>query len=241
MQNHKHKVARTLLGVSAALLSHAALAITVTGATVSYDFYDFDTTDLGLFGTVSLSGGNNLVFAPTSFSASSANGVSGSAVQTLRVTVSANPGYQLSAINLTETGRYLLTGSASAFVTGNITARDIEGTTEKKKSANIATTSPLTVNGAETGWTANAGLTLPTTEGWGGSDNVINKIGLQVSNQLFATSVLGSSSDVWKTAVGLNVVTGTISPVPEAKTYAMLLAGLGMVGFMASRRSRILG
>ncbi len=36
------------------------------------------------------------------------------------------------------------------------------------------------------------------------------------------------------------LVTGTVSaPVPEAGTYAMMLAGLGLVGFAASRRNRI--
>jgi hypothetical protein len=28
----------------------------------------------------------------------------------------------------------------------------------------------------------------------------------------------------------------TAAPVPEAETYAMMLAGLGLVGFMARRR-----
>ncbi|OZA40599.1 MAG: hypothetical protein B7X81_14865 [Hydrogenophilales bacterium 17-61-76] len=30
-----------------------------------------------------------------------------------------------------------------------------------------------------------------------------------------------------------------ISPVPEAETYAMMLAGLGLVGFAASRRKSV--
>jgi hypothetical protein len=31
---------------------------------------------------------------------------------------------------------------------------------------------------------------------------------------------------------------GTVVPVPEASTYGMMLAGLGLVGFMASRRRK---
>ncbi|GAA5159416.1 PEP-CTERM sorting domain-containing protein [Viridibacterium curvum] len=38
-------------------------------------------------------------------------------------------------------------------------------------------------------------------------------------------------------SVGLDAATGLITPVPEASTYAMLLAGLGMIGLMARRRS----
>jgi hypothetical protein len=30
-----------------------------------------------------------------------------------------------------------------------------------------------------------------------------------------------------------------ISPVPEAETYAMMLAGLGLVGFAAARRKSV--
>lgn len=36
--------------------------------------------------------------------------------------------------------------------------------------------------------------------------------------------------------VGVNVVFNMAAPVPEASTYAMLLAGLGLVGGMAARR-----
>jgi len=45
---------------------------------------------------------------------------------------------------------------------------------------------------------------------------------------------LGGASEVWKNAAGVNVVT---TPIPEAETYAMMLAGLGLVGFMVRRKS----
>ncbi|MDO9466302.1 MAG: PEP-CTERM sorting domain-containing protein [Thiobacillus sp.] len=34
--------------------------------------------------------------------------------------------------------------------------------------------------------------------------------------------------------------TGNIPPIPEAETYAMMLVGLGLVGFMVRRRTRLL-
>jgi len=227
------KTALAVMGLSAALLGGNALAVSTT-LTGTYVSYSFDTDDLGLFGTASLSG-DELVFTPINFTATSANGIPGAAIQTLHVTVSANSGYQLSAINLTESGTYSLSGGATAFVTGNITALDIEGTTEGQKIGEIVTTAPLTVNGATTGWTANAGVVLPAT-GWGGTDGVVNSIGLKITNQLFAASSLDGASEVWKNAAGVNVVT---TPVPEAQTYAMMLAGLGLVGFMA-RRARMI-
>ena len=36
-----------------------------------------------------------------------------------------------------------------------------------------------------------------------------------------------------------NDVLVEISPVPEAETYAMMLAGLGLVGFAAARRKSV--
>ncbi|MFG6439591.1 FxDxF family PEP-CTERM protein [Roseateles sp. LKC17W] len=40
------------------------------------------------------------------------------------------------------------------------------------------------------------------------------------------------------TAVGSYTLTSTVAAVPEPETYALLAAGLGIVGFVASRRRR---
>ena len=229
------KATLVALGLSAALLGGNVVAATTT-LTGTYVSYTFDDADLGLFGTASLSG-DDLVFAPTSFTAFSANGLPGSAVQTLHIDVTANSGYLVSAINLTESGGYSVSGGASAFVTGNITALDTEGSTSNQVIGNIATTAPLDVSGTATNWTANAGIVLPAS-GWGGGDGIVNGIGLMVTNQLFATTGPGGTAEVWKNAVNLHVVT---SPVPEAQTYAMLLAGLSLVGFVVRRKQRAQG
>lgn len=225
------KATLVALGLSAALLGGNAVAATTT-LTGTYVSYTFDDADLGLFGTASLSG-DDLVFAPTNFTAFSANGLPGAAVHTLHIDVSAHSGYLLSAINLTESGGYSLSGTAAAFVTGNITALDTEGTASNQVIGNIVPSALLDVNGTATNWSADAGIVLPAS-GWGGGDGVVNGVGLMVTNQLFATTGPGGTAEVWKNAVGLHVVT---SPVPEAQTYAMLLAGLGLVGLMV-RRSR---
>jgi hypothetical protein len=71
------------------------------------------------------------------------------------------------------------------------------------------------------------------------------------NNQTYTLAGADNASEVW-VAFWLDngegdyakfdniTLTGTISnPVPEAETYAMMLAGLGLVGFMVSRRKRV--
>ena len=61
-------------------------------------------------------------------------------------------------------------------------------------------------------------------------------------NQTFADAgtyslvfaVVDTDDFVTSSALAINDV--TITPVPEAETYALMLAGLGLVGFMARRR-----
>jgi hypothetical protein len=71
-------------------------------------------------------------------------------------------------------------------------------------------------------------------------------IGSGMNYLSFAASVCGGytnainlATDIWAANTspqdGIQVV-ATISPVPEPQTYAMLLVGLGLIGFMARRR-----
>jgi hypothetical protein len=93
---------------------------------------------------------------------------------------------------------------------------------------------PLTVtttlaNLQTTNWQANAAIAIPT--------NWSNGVNLTIENILLAsTSQAGSLAFVEKKFVGNSVV---ITPVPEAETYAMMLAGLGLIGFMVGRRNRV--
>jgi hypothetical protein len=172
--------------------------------------------------------GGSLVFTPTDFAATSDGGPA-AATHLINVTVSAHTGYQLTAFNLNEQGGYSLTGDeALVYVLGYLGALDIEGNTDLYLNSNLQ--SSLS-NGT---WSALAGVTLPAT-GWGGADGVVSSVSLAISNDLFADAGSGSSASIYKDFVGITAVT---TPVPEADTYAMLLAGLGLVGFMA-RRARM--
>ncbi len=227
---HNKKALIAAMGLFAALAGGNASAaltlteVTLTGTNVSYTFYQ---EDLGLFGTASLSG-DELVFTPLSSGFAASSDGSPAANHLINVTVSAHTGYLLTAFNLNEQGGYSLTGEdASVYVSGYLGALDIEGNTSNYLDSSLQ---PVLANGT---WKASAGVTLPAT-GWGGADGMVSSVSLAISNDLFAYSESGSAS-IYKNFVGLTVVT---APIPEAETYAMMLAGLGLVGFMARRRAR---
>ncbi len=228
---HNKKAIIAAMGLFAALAGgnvSAVTMVTLTGTNVSYTF---DEETLGLFGSASLSG-DDLFFAPTNFTASS-GGVP-FATQAIHVTVSANAGYQLSAFSLAESGGYSRTGNdVTVGVTGTFGATDIEGTTGNYIPMPIAADAPF--DGATSSWSSLTAISLPAA-GWGGVDGVVGSVSLLISNQLFATALAGSTASIYKDFVGVTVVT---APVPEAETYALMLAGLGLVGFMARRRRSV--
>jgi hypothetical protein len=219
-----HKTACAAIGCALAMLSGSAIAATttLTGTQVKYTF---DASNLGLFGTATLSG-DTLVFAPAGFIATlDETQTYKSASETVTITVEALGGYQLAGFNLSESGGYAL-GDGSAWVAGSLQAIDVEGNTGKQLSSAI-TGSALVDAGI---WTGSAAISLPTT-GWGGNDGIVKSVTLTLSNDLLA---LGSA-EIWKNGASIASIA---TPVPEAHTYAMLLAGLGLVGFMAQRKAR---
>lgn len=228
--------AHALTGLTVALLAGNALAAVPAPLVGTYLTYTF-ITDPGLFGTASLSG-DDLVLAPTAgFKAVSANGIPALTNQNVVIQVSVNDAYlstlALSSFGLTEGGSYSLTGSAAtAGVKGYIEALDIEGSTSLSKKGTL-TSSGLGMIGTHD-WSGAAAIVLPGS-GWGGADGVVSSVNLTFSNLVFATTGPASTAEIWKNAVKLNVVT---TPVPEAETYAMMLAGLGLIGFVVGRRSR---
>jgi hypothetical protein len=226
MKNYK-KTALAVLGMSAVVLAGNAMAAiqNLEGTNV---FYSFDDTKLGLFGTASVSG-DNLIFAPTAgFNAASMDALSPAfTFDTLNVTVTAKTNYQLTAFSLAESGGYTRSSGTSVGATGTFTILDDFEGMNNTKVTNFAATSLSAASGT---WNAAANLALPVA-GWG-DNGVVNTIKLTISNQLFVT---GGAGEIWKNAVTVNT---SVSAVPEAETYAMMLAGLGLVGFMARRRTR---
>ena len=74
---------------------------------------------------------------------------------------------------------------------------------------------------------------------YGGDSNVriVNVWNINPNGSLTAVVVPGTENGAF---IGMNnafdLTAANLAPVPEASTYAMMLAGLGLVGFMARRR-----
>jgi hypothetical protein len=224
------KILAACIFVLGQTLSGAASAapVTLVGNTVNFSF---DDALLGLFGPASVSG-NTLYFTPVDFQAKSLNGAGFALTNdTINIQVSAHAGWTFSTLDLTERGDYLLLGSGStADVAGQMRVFDIT-TPLTDTTATIASFSPLNLLGVPThNWAAQASLNLSAWE----STRAIN---VTVENLLLAsTGATPSLAFVEKKFVGLTPNMVAVTPVPEAETYAMMLAGLGLVGFAAARR-----
>jgi len=204
-----------------------AASVTLSGDTVDFSF---DDTLLGLFGQPTVAG-DSLYFTPTNFVAEAVNGSGFDLTrQTINIKVSAHQGYDFSGLALTESGNYLQVGNgAKVVVSGQIRVFDtLKPQTEL--TSNILPGGPFqqTEDFATLNWTANAAADLA-------SMSTAGMINVTLQNILVAQSPVNTETLAFieKKFAGVGVIT---TPVPEPETYAMMLAGLGLVGWTAMRR-----
>ena len=207
-----------------------AAPVTLSGTTVDFTF---DDALLGLFGMPVLSANNTLVFTPVGFDAQAFNGPKFDLTnQTMNIRVTAKQGFEIGHVGLLERGDYLLEGSASSVdVTGQLRMFDLNNQAVSFTDS-IDASAPLTMVGLPThNWMATAGIAVNTAM------YDLTYANVAVENLLIARAFsVDSLAFIEKKEVFLNVNTMAITPVPEAETYAMMLAGLGLVGFMVNRR-----
>jgi len=203
--------------------------ITLSGNNVDFTF---NQSLLGLFGTPTISG-NTLTFTPHDFYAEAFNAPRIDLTnQTMHIRVSARPGFEIANVSLLERGDYFLEGQASSVsVAGQLRLFDLNNHLTSFTDS-IVSSAPLTIVGLPTrDWTANAGFTFDTNL------YELRNVNVTVENLLIARALGGPDSVAFieKKEVFLNV-----TPVPEPETWAMMLGGLGLVGWMtARRRSRV--
>lgn len=129
-----------------------------------------------------------------------------------------------SVINRTFSDRYTFTVGGSNLTTGSLTAKPL-----KTQDLYVATFNVFTAAG-----------TLVVE---GINDNANSNHTGQEDNWKLPVSIVGAGDyylEVTGQILGKNSSYGaemSLSPVPEAETYAMMMAGLGLVGFVARRRA----
>ncbi|MBW8372226.1 MAG: PEP-CTERM sorting domain-containing protein [Thiobacillus sp.] len=205
-----------------------AAPVTLTGNAVDFSF---DDALLGLFGQANVSG-DTLYFTPVGFKAQSLNGAGFAlANDTMNIKMTARDGWSFAGLEVRERGDYLLLGTGStADVGGQIRVFDVARPLTDL-TASIGASAPLDLTGMPThNWQANATLDL-------GDWNDAQAVNVTIQNLLLvSTGTASSLAFVEKKFVGLTPFMLAVTPVPEAQTYAMMLAGLGLVGGMAMRR-----
>lgn len=229
MKRVNKKLAAGIILLSQTLTGAAfAASVTLSGTTVDFSF---DDALLGLFGQANVAG-DNLYFTPTSFSAESLNGAGFDLTkQTINVKVTAHDGWDFSSLALTERGDYLRVGEAAKVaVTGQIRAFDTTSPLNEVTSSIVASGAFMQTDDLGTqNWQASAAANLAGM-------STASMVNVTLQNILVAQSPVGTDTLAFieKKYAGLNVIT---TPVPEAETYAMMLAGLGLIGFVVRRRT----
>lgn len=203
--------------------------------TLSGSFFDvtYDDALTGLFGTPVLIG-NTLTWAPSGspgFSASSYGQGIKVTNSTFALTVTAKDNYLINGASLLEGGDYFFFGDSSGVsATGQLRGRSLDTAGAPTSVSSIVAggfTSNATFDFSTTDWNATALVTL---------DAASKSATFTIQNILAAYNPPGSfptAAFIEKKSVDLAVA---VTAVPEADTYMMMLAGLGMLGLMAKRR-----
>lgn len=216
--------------IATALISTSALAATQTLDAGNYTI-SFDDSLLGLFGTPTLTASGDLAFSPSGtpgFSAQTGSGFDFTN-STVALTITADAGYQLTGFNLIEKGDYFKIGASSEVaVLGQMRVQDLVNA-NVNLSNSITSAMPLNVtsssfaNLATTDWTALASIGQVAT----------GKVVVSIENILGAYVPVSGYAFIEKKSVLLDI---NVTAVPEPQSFAMLLAGLGVVGAMVRRR-----
>ena len=211
------------------LLALALLSANAQAATQRLDGSKFDViyddSKLGLFGDLTLAG-NTLVFQPNEFFAESTSKKWDIARSTFSFWIEADAGHHLTGATLTEGGDYGVLGkSADAFAAGETRVVDWRNPSVSKD-VDLGVTYESVTKGKLANWEAVSTQTF---------ESGATKVRFTIENLLFANA----GSKTGYSFIEKKYASLTVSAVPEPESYAMLLAGLGIIGAVARRRKMV--
>jgi len=206
-----------LLLIGAASSAHAALM----GDTVI-----FDNVSVGLWGTPTVDG-DQLVFAPLDFRASQAGGPGIDFVAaSVAFDVWAQPGYQITGIQLAEEGDSFLLGDGRTIVDGSLTAGTATTSLSFPMTGNVFV-GPGGFDFANPGWDAEASI------GFGASPKAHLHVVLENELMALAPDVL-DVADINKALATLDVT--TLVAVPEPMSTLLVGTSVGLLVVLRRRR-----
>lgn len=224
--------ATMLLGVG--LAAGNAQAAVIVGA--DFDVV-YDSSLTGLYGTPVLSG-NTVFFTPINFIAQSLNGAGlDTESSSINLQIIAHNSASIASLSLIESGDYKLRGANSSVNVGGQTSVSSADAT-LVDSVPVTSTSDFTLrDGLTHDWNSSSFISLSPAK-WHG----ISVINYTIDNLLSAYT---DSNDIGRklafiekkfTGSSISLTISTV--VPEADSYAMLLFGLGVLGFVSRQKSR---
>jgi hypothetical protein len=229
-----------LLLLAAAPLTASAAIVTLCGPNVCYDYNDDAMVNTGIakLGAPTLLGGSDVVlFTPTAYLASAANGASQtvSASFLFSRVYAAQPGFEITSINISEGGDYRIINGGSVAANLYVQAIDLvnDGATPgfpesvidiQSFSANVPTGFALTE------WSLNAQV-FPALQ----FTDIAGDVSLLIQNSIDAfTTAPGQFTFIQKKYMIGGVVTQVV-PVPAAAW--LLMSGVGLLAGVRRARS----
>lgn len=219
----------------------AASTATAAPVTLIGNNFDliYDNSLFGLFGAPILTN-DSIFFTPVSFKAESLNGNGVvTANSTINLSIIEHSNKNITGFNLLERGDYRLVGAGSVVGVGGQTRvfdlgnPFIENNTAITSASNFSIINNI-VDSATHNWTSSSNVSVIDPQ-WANTTSY----NYTIENLLTAyTDPAGSGPKVAfieKKFAGSSISI-VVTTVPEADTYAMLLAGLGVIGFISRRR-----